>query len=389
MSAALLRWSSVVLLAATAFAAAALAWARLSEDESPTAVLAILPWHPGAQLEASEADRNAGEADPTELAATGRQIFRLAPLMDAPLVLAGLEHVSRGDEPAARRAFEAAVRRQPRNVPALSWLAAVAVRDGRYEDAMRLLDQLWRVDPDRRDIYAQALASIVLDPSGAALVESAVADGSPIALAAVENVLGDASDLDLVMQLVAAAPSLKSKAVQRVVRERGLEAGFIAWLSLRSEAEARTFSWPYDPAFVEGEAPPPFNWQLGSDAERLPEGGLLVRYSGRGSPLFASQVMLLGPGSYRFSAEMDGDLSGTGGVVYWELQCLPANRSLGQVPALSSTKMMSTHTFDFTVPQSDCRVQSLTLKGRPGEFAQRVRATVRHVSMVPDPGGMP
>jgi hypothetical protein len=379
----LVRWTWVALLGAAALVSAGLAWAKLAQFEQPEAVLRVMPWHPVALLEVAEASRSDGEAPTRDLVIAGRQMLRMAPLLDAPLVYLGFDKAAAGDNAVANEAFLAAATRQPRNIPALSWLATEAARARDYERVVSLLDQLGRVDPRRMDEYAGALASIMADPMGAEVFARALDENSPLAVAATEKLIAVSGDLDFLMRAASQSPRFRQRLIDRIVNERGLEAAFVAWLAFLPSTEAENLAWPFDPAFVGLDAATPFNWQVLSDAERLKEGGLLARYSGRGKPTFVRQVMLLGPGSYRFAAEMDGELSATGGGFLWRLKCLPGDAELATVRVSSLARTLATQSATFEVPASGCPTQMLSLEGAPGALTTRARATVRHVTIRP------
>jgi hypothetical protein len=370
----------LALILGTAIASAALAWARMMQVDAPRAVLQVMPWHPGALLEFAEEARQL-ERPPSEVAALGKQILRSTPLLDAPLVYVGFDLASRGAEAEAHEAFTKAINRQPRNVPALSWLANAAMKNGDGERFVVLLDQLWRVDPQNRAAYAGAMASIARDPAGAALLLDGLGQSTPLAVAAADKLLPTVNDFDLLMKVGALAPKLQHGVIDRFVKEQGLEPAFVAWLSFLPASEIEQFSWPYDPAFIGSEAPAPFNWDVRSGAERIAEGGLLVRYPGRGSMTFVRQTMLLGPGAYRLSSQMDGELSESGGSLVWQVQCLADKSVIGQVRLSELTRTLSTQTLQFSVPTSGCPVQLLSLEGSPGPLTSRARATVRHVAI--------
>jgi hypothetical protein len=260
-------------------------------------------------------------------------------------------------------------------------LANAAMKNGDGERFVVLLDQLWRVDPQNRAAYAGAMASIARDPAGAALLLDGLGQSTPLAVAAADKLLPTVNDFDLLMKVGALAPKLQHGVIDRFVKEQGLEPAFVAWLSFLPASEIEQFSWPYDPAFIGSEAPAPFNWDVRSGAERIAEGGLLVRYPGRGSMTFVRQTMLLGPGAYRLSSQMDGELSESGGSLVWQVQCLADKSVIGQVRLSELTRTLSTQTLQFSVPTSGCPVQLLSLEGSPGPLTSRARATVRHVAI--------
>lgn len=379
----LTRLTSLALLAVLATISGGLGWARLVQAEQPHAVLEVMPWHPGALIESVEASRLEGNATSAEVSAAGARMLRMAPLLDAPLVYFGFDQAAKGEREHAAEAFEAAVKRQPRNIPALSWLATEAVQRRDYNGVMALLDQLSRVDPQNADKYADALAGLLSDPHATQVFIEAFERRSPLAIAATGRMISASNDVDLLMRLSLSAPHFRQRVIDRLVRERGLEAAFIAWLTFLPRIDAESLSWPHDPAFVGSDAPTPFNWQVMEGAERLKEGGLLVRYTGRGKPVFVRQAVLLGPGSYRLAAEMDGEMSDSGGSLIWRVKCQPGDLEIATIPVLGLARTLSTQSTIVIVPPSGCPVQVLTLEGAPGTLTNRVRASVRRVTFKP------
>jgi hypothetical protein len=376
----LARGAWLALLAGAALASATLAWARISYAEAPQAVLTILPWHPAALLQVGEAARRA-ESPQAELKVIGKNMMRMAPLLEAPLVYLGLDSADAGDRDTARLAFLSAVQRQPRNVPALSWLAADAITRHKFNQAVSWLDQLRRVDPANRHVYTEAMVYIAHAPGGGEVFDRELDRKSHLAMAAAEKIVLSSGDLGRLMRIGEVASEFRPRIVGKLLREKDVEAAFVAWLAFLPSSEAERLSWPYDPAFVGSEAAAPFNWELFDDAELLDEGGLLVRYSGRGSQTFVRQTMLLGPGSYRLTAYMDGELSGSGGGFVWSIACVREKRIISETRVTALSMTLSTHNAEFLVPASGCDMQTLTLEGKPGPLVARARATVKRVAI--------
>ena len=91
--------------------------------------------------------------------------------------------------------------------------------------------------------------------------------------------------------------------------------------------------------------------------------------------------MMLGPGRYRFSAEMEGEVSTTSATFAWSIECFPQTTQLGQIRIASLGQVSETSGFGFEVPTGDCPAQMLFLTGVPGEYPVRPRATIHHVEI--------
>jgi hypothetical protein len=355
-------------------------WSRSVALTDSRLSLRIYPGQSAALLVQAEELRASEKIVSKSMAETSTTLLRRAPLLDAPLVYSGLRLAAKGEERAAKTFFLAALRRQPRNVPALSWLAGDAVRNDQLNEAAGFLDRLFSLNPKEK-IYPSVLASIIAREGTEDILKSRLAAASPLAEQALEELNASSNDIGLLLRLNAHWRKGQSQLIQRLFAEQGPTQAFIAWLALAPELDARSISWPIDPVFVGIDAPHPFNWEVFEGAELLSEGGLYVSFSGRGQHLFVRQTMMLSPGHYLFSAEMDGEMTAAGGKFEWAIQCYGEQNDLGLVLIrdLSATPL---HNFDFDVPLGrDCSAQILVLRGRPGEFPARARTTVRKVSI--------
>lgn len=349
----------------------------------PERALAVDPNQSDALLALAEKRRLAGLASPADLANLGARLIQSAPALDAPLVYAGLNFAAKQDGKAARRAFEAVVRRQPRNVIAQSWLAADDIRSGQNAAAISRLEHLASVDPERTSFYAEVMADMARTQSGARALELHFAKPTRLAEQALARLNATSSDIPLLLKLNAHSPRGQAGLIDRLHRERGATQAFIAWLEFAPSLATGGMEWPIDPAFVGDKALLPFNWRLQEGAELLEQGGLFARYNGRASPVFARQVVLLGPGNYVFKAAMDGRARPDGGAFEWILTCETSHLSLGAVDTRSLNEAISTFSFPFTIPpDGSCPAQQLEFRGRPGDFPERTTAIVRRVEIV-------
>jgi hypothetical protein len=381
----LVRGGVAAALIAVAMFAAIVGWAREASQSDPDVVLRVLPGHSAALLKITE-DRRTQEGEVSDLTlAAGARLLRSQPLSEAPLVFAALARAASGDTDQAREAFTAARRRQPRNIPALAWLAADAIGRGEYARSAELLERLHALNHEQTEIYAAAWAATIPNPEAVAVLEERLSAGSILAQRTLQVINPTIDNLDLLIRLNAHAPDQQARLLESLLNSRGPALAFLAWLEFAPTAETRDFSWPFDPAFVGSDAPTPFNWTLAREAEILEKGGLYARYSGKLAPELAGQLMLLAPGAYIFKAEMQGNADQSKGAFEWVLACYrgsDAPLAIVVVNALSSKP--NEFSGRFTVPRQTCAAQTLTLRGKPGEFPARVTATVHRVSIQPD-----
>jgi len=361
------------------------AWARIEASRSPQTVLGIFPDNALALLTLAENSRRAaGGAVSDDVRDFSQHLLHRSPLADAPLVYAGIEAMADGDRAKGDKAFTAVLARSPRNTMARIWLAQRAIEAGDYSRAIEHLDRLIAINYGDAAAYIDVLAGLGQLPEGAAALGTRVGASPAWGEAVVRRLNNDLPDYQTLLQLNVAAPGAQPAFLQRLVREQGVELAFIAWLSFLPPEELAGLQWPYDATFEGRPAPEPFNWSLQRDqAELTPGGGLYVTYQGRGRPVLASQTILLGPGLYRFEAEMDGSIKDSGGGLAWALQCLPSAQELAAVKAVGLNDKPRVLEFDFTVPGEACSAQKLILRGDPGEFPLWARVTVHRVAIKP------
>ncbi|MDZ4255929.1 MAG: tetratricopeptide repeat protein [Sulfuritalea sp.] len=98
--------------------------------------------------------RAAAAASPRETEAEGPIRVTKAPLQVDPALLRGFDAFNRGELTLAQLEYERAQKTDPRNTDALHGLAAIAVRQGRHEQAEFLYQRITEADP--QDTVAQA-----------------------------------------------------------------------------------------------------------------------------------------------------------------------------------------------------------------------------------------
>jgi hypothetical protein len=388
VTAGILKGIGVVALICIAALAGLAAWARMEASRSPEQVAeltgisaAILA---GIEQGPSEArPRQQGRAY-AGLREQSKVLLTKAPLLDAPLAFVALEAQELGQAANADHAFAAVLARSPRNAAARIWRAARAIEAGQVSAAVSELTVLMRLDPERRDAYIAALTELASSEDGAAAVGEWLATKPDYGDAVLAGLNARHPDLGQLLEFNRGLPALQAGLLARILNERGVQAAFLAWLTLLPPEEAVSLAWPYDRMFEGRPAPPPFNWGLRSElAEFERTGGLAVTYLGRGRTLFLDQTILLQPGDYRIAVTLSGEAKPDGGGFAWDLACLQTPETmLLELKTDSLTESGVTLEGDFTVPASECAAQILSLRGAPGEFPLRARARLQSVSIV-------
>jgi hypothetical protein len=366
----------------TVWGAAAL-WAGMAATlavRSPASALQIAQHQPRALAELLTAQRDASDG---AREAASEALLRSSPMSDLPFAYAGAASLSDGRVEEAISFLDAALVRNPRREATLVWRASAAVASDDTPDALAHLARLVVLDQPRANIYLEAIAALSQRPEGQAWLLSEVLARDPAFASIVRHLNGVHPDLGVLLSLNHADPVAQASLIDRALRERGPSVAFILWISLLPAETGSDFFWPFNPRFESMPALPPFNWSLNERVASLERGrGLVVTYNGRGVQGFVTQTILLRPGYYRFSSELNGDGQERGGGFVWEIRCASAD---GQV--LARTERAGYRDgpgvvdVTFEVPAQGCEGQILTLVGVPGEFPMRARATVSQVAI--------
>src|SRR5262249_35692846 len=204
----------------------------------PELALMLHPGQANALLYNAEKLRLSGRPQSVENDSASA-LLRRAPLLDAPFLYAGLALSAKGDDKGAHALLVSAVARQPRNVPALSWLAAHAVRNSQFEEAASDLDRLWNLNPRDEALYAGVLASMAADNGAVDVLETRLLAGSRLAETALDRLNSTSRDMPLLLRLNAHSHQGINRLVARLFEEEGAAPALIAWLSLAPDLEAR------------------------------------------------------------------------------------------------------------------------------------------------------
>jgi hypothetical protein len=142
----------------------------------------------------------------------------------------------------------------------------------------------------------------------------------------------------------------------------------------------------FNPQFAEIAAPAPFNWTFGSGkfglAEPAASDQLQVIYYGRDDGQFASQLLVLEPGTYqlRMQVARDGPSEEPSGLS-WAVICQPGAKQLLSLPLGRAEGRAGAITGIFTVPQN-CPSQQLALNGISREFAKSEQVKISDLQLV-------
>lgn len=381
-----LSWLGVAGLLLLALQAGRAAVVAALSERRPGIAAAVWPSHPDPKVELALAEigkaASEGKAPPPSTLLLVRDAGRNDPLNAEPLQVAAAARLEVGDEAAAERQLNAALRRDPRSNAAHFMLAGLLIKQERIGEALVHVGVLGRrLRGTGTAGFAGALAAYLRQPGAVDKVAPVLAKDASLRSAVMNNLAADAGAAPILRALV--RPGDANQDWFRTAFERQLAAGdlggargLLAGVGVRGLG-TRLTSW--SDAANSG----PLSWRLPPGSEGVAEvdraGPLRLVYYGRADAPLADHLLLLPPGRFRLATRF-GELPPPG-TFEWRLTCLQANKPLATVPVNGAQVSQI-----IDVP-ADCPAQRLALWGRMGEFPKTTSASLLQVSLVPAGAG--
>ena len=307
-----------------------------------------------------------------------RRVAIKAPLSPDPLLIEGAIAETEGHSAASERLLLAARSRDPRSRGTRFLLAERYFRTGRISDALIEMHALVGLQSRGLEVLIPALVGYARTP-GAVPELRAYFARYPLLEADVLGLLSqDAANADLVLSLATLrnpVPDWRGTFVSVLASSGQYMKAYAAWGRL-SGINARPGL--FNPGFADISAPPPFNWTFNQTSEGVAEpdgkGGLSVLYYGRARAVFATQLLLLPPGSYRLAMRAER-ASGEAGEIRWGLRCANSDKVLTDLPMRAGAAVSG-----FTVP-AGCPAQWLELMGVAGDIPQTTELTIGNLQL--------
>lgn len=275
---------------------------------------------------------------------------------------------------------EFGLERNPRDIALWMVRAEMALLQGDWAKAVFCLDRLYLLDTSRSDLYLELLLSISKNSAGLHAIADFLTSDTVWARKLVRLMANTGSTSDELLVISPKVSGSVQPLLNAFVRQGEYERAFLVWLDALG-TEDQTFSgWPFNPNFKQTKVAHPFNWQLSPHAEYDAIEGLYIRYEGTHKPRLVSQAMLLGPGTYTLTIDAELRRSAQGGHMRWRLSCLTeAKNILLEFDPTPSEDTPSSN--EFTVPNSNCPIQKLSLSGVAGKYPQLSRMMVHSIGI--------
>lgn len=308
----------------------------------------LAPASPLALRRAAEAELAAGRND--NAAALGRQALVRSPFDVPSLRVVGLAEARAGRESQADDILTLAGNWSLRDSQTHAWLVERRLRQGDYSSAFAHADTLVR----RREslqpqVFRLFTVAATEDPQRSLPVTAGLLASSPpwrnTYLASLNRSPAQLQvQMSLAILLQHSRAPFSNAELQRLYRTLLGKGQFDAIQTLR----ARLNRPPVGDAvtngdFTDASAPEPFKWRLDqkagvtsaivADDVHRSDQALRVDYDGYANARIAEQLVLLPPGSHRFSAMIKIETGDPAARLAWTLTCIPDGRTVASVPA--------------------------------------------------------
>ena len=327
-----------------------------------------------------------------------RKRAREEPLSHRPFFIAARAAEQKGRFDDAMRLMEEARRRRPTYTPARLSLMGYYARAGRHFDAISEADVAIRLSPQAAQAIVPILADMLRHPEARDEI-ARVLHRNPGWRASFLEVAEPRVKPEDAAGLLEAVRKLRPPhgtaleeqlLVDTLVRAGRYRQARAAWRQLVPDPERSQLSLIFDADFGGSSAPPPFNWTFAEGeagrAQLSPAGGgepahLAVSYFGGAPTALAEQTIVLGRGRYTLSLSAKADRDAPPGEIAWRIACVSSNVEVGVLRLERfNTNGYSRYKADFDVP-AGCDAQKLTLTATPGDLAQPINVSMARLRL--------
>lgn len=353
--------------------------AALKDGETDTAVK-WLPAHPEALLERGQSQLAEKHADAA--AETSRQLLAASPVDGRGYRLLAQVAEIDGNRDLARKLFEIAARRAPRDLAAHAWLAQDALERGSPDEALIQIDHVLTLSPQAGVTVFPVLVKLSADPGFAdalanllrrppvwrAGMLSALQHTSPNDRAAADQVLS-------ALQRNGGFDTEETQAwIQSLLREGRWGEAYARWASPVA-ASGKPLPLLFNGDFAHEPDGDGFDWLLpatpGIILEFEPGTGLgrilHARFLGRRMVgAFLEHRLVLPPGNYELQLRQRAEALRSDNGVGWTVSCEGGSEPQASSVTLDGTRTWRSVRVPFTVPALDCTRQWIRLGNAGG-----------------------
>lgn len=329
----------------------------------------------------------------TQAADSARRLLAREPVNgSAWILLADLAQAS--DKVQATALATIAIRRAPYALAPRAWLASEQLGQGRYQEALKNLDQILRIAPARQTQLFPFLIELADDPGFADALAQTLSSRPSWRNSFIDSVLGKASPerLAIIFSALQRRDELDIPAtrrwIDRLVTDGKWGEAYARWVGGLGMSAAFRLSSLYNGGFETAPTGAGFDWRIGDSAGVLIERAALLGSDGsyalkvtflgrRVDSIPAHQWLMLAPGSYRLHFQASAqDLHSDRGL-QWMLRCLMDGSELAASERLDGSFDWKPIETGFHVPEQACPAQDLWLRNAGAAAAGKIiRGTI-------------
>lgn len=363
----------------------------------PDVAATLWPGHPrvAIALVMAEIGKAASAGKAPSSASVGRSLIaaQRAPLSVEPFLIKGAiaQHEKRDE--LAERLFVEAVRRHPRSAAARFFLSQRYFSSGRPGEGLRQASSLARLVAGGSAALVPAIAIYAKSPGALPTLRTMFATDHALRDAVLSDLARDADNYSLVVALAGndigkgdplAAPEWQGQLLRALIERNDLVRARALWL--RISRLSTTPTGIFNPRFAKLAAPAPFNWTFGSGefgfAEPTANASLQIIYYGRANAQFASQTLMLAPGTYELKMRVirESENDQDSGLA-WTVACGKAAGVLFNLPIGDIKSAARPVVGRFAVP-AGCTSQTIKLVGTASDDAASEQLTINNFQLV-------
>jgi hypothetical protein len=287
-----------------------------------------------------------------------------------------------GDDDQAERFMEAATRRSLQESIAVAWLVQRNYYKQDYAASLRYADVLLRTRPQFIMQLMPMLGATAESKDGNAALKQVLAANPPWRNQFLDYLPAHISDartpLGLLLSLknTSTPPGIDDIRgyIDFLVARKFYELAYYTWLQFLPGEQLGNAGLLFNGSFELAPSRLPFDWVIASgagvtaDLAEQPDGeggrALFIEFGhGRVDFRGVKQLVMLGPGKYQLQGKYKGKIVGRRGLV-WRVACAndPTAAPIGESAMVTGVaSAWEDFKFSFTVPNADCRAQSVWL----------------------------
>ena len=335
--------------------------------------------HPRALFRAAEKADLAGNA--AQAIALSRRALSANPLEGRAYRVLGRVAERQGDQARAVSYFQEAVRLSPRDIPTQLWLEGYFLSIGQPVEALRHIDMLLRIEPEKNWRQYTLLQKLAAFPPAHAALAAALAkrpawrEGLMVRICPLEP--GSSALVAPLINRVREQPGgLSGQELSSwlpcLERDGRWGEAYLTWVSSLPNSQRSKLTNIFNGGFEDEPSGVGFDWVIGSDpsfqVERLDTPGaggkaaLRLTFSeGKVQFNHISQWLILGPGSYTFGGRYRAEGFRSDQGLVWDLRCAEGNRQIAASPPVAGLTPWKRFDVKFEVPAQGCQAQRLQL----------------------------